>query len=76
MKPQNNRFNFQEFLKILHVNIKVIFALTLFLGVFFALFFGYYAIILIVVAILFILYSLIDVFCRRKETHQEETDGE
>jgi Ca2+/Na+ antiporter len=76
MKPQNNRFNFQEFLKILHVNIKVIFALTLFLGVFFALFFGYYAIILIVVAILFILYSLIDVFYRRKETHQEETDGE
>jgi len=75
MSPKDQPFNFKDLLDILRVNLKMIIAVFLFLAVFFALFFGYYSIILITFAILFLVYSLIDAFYRKKEKEQEETDG-
>lgn len=76
MTPVKDSFDFEDLLRILYVNIKVVFAVILFLVVFFALFFGYYSIILMFFAILFLAYSLIETFHHSKKTNQEETDEE
>ncbi len=76
MPPNDRSFNFKDLLRILGVNLKVVFAVLLFLIVFFALFFGYYSLILMGFAVLFLVYSLIETFIQSDKRDREETDGE
>jgi hypothetical protein len=75
MSPKNQSFKFKDLLRVLRVNLKVVIAVSLFLVVFFALFFGYYSLILIAFTILFLVYSLIDTLHQKTDKNQEETDG-
>jgi len=71
MTQQKKPFGFKDLFDILLINTKVIVALILFVVVFAALFFGYYSILLIVFAVGFLIYSLVDAY----RTHQRKKNG-
>jgi len=71
MPPDKKPFGFRDFIDILVVNAKVIFAIILFLLVFLSIFFGYYSFLLIAFIIIFIAYIVIDAIKKHKRNKED-----
>lgn len=71
MPPDKNPFRFRDFIDLMVVNAKVIFALLLFLVVFLSIFFGYYSFLLIAFILIFMIFIAIDAVRKHKQNGED-----